>query len=370
MQATLGQRREARSDKNGGFVLDLPVHSLGEARLLFDHPAYGLAQRQLPLAAGSRIDLGDVRLTASCTMLLCIQDESGQRVDGDWQVEVVSKGETGAENVVLPGRFDAELGGYRIDRLPAGKASWRANLATLEKTLYSCASAVGPNGIERRTAIYRGPPLEQRIAFKLRSRLYPELLTTGAIAALLSNPPRFLDTLTGQAVEGPGFDSEGKARLVIKPQQRLEVDFDNVHFEALPRGPYGPGACHELWLRGRGRQVLEIVDAETGAALGPVHVILRYPADPDWDPELPGQRDEGLCTDLGVFPSTFELEGLLPMHQSLLVAADGYLNRRVPLPVIASETPTSLRIELQRLPPVLPDGVGSPMPPVEEPAQE
>lgn len=58
------------------------------------------------------------------------------------------------------------------------------------------------------------------------------------------------------------------------------------------------------------------------------------------------------------------------MHQSLVVAADGYLSRRVPLPVLAPDTPTSLRIDLQKLPPVLPEGAGPGISVVGEAAQK
>src|SRR5262245_48503456 len=69
----------------GGVDLELPFDSRSASYLTqfeFRHPGFALARRQVRLAPGSEVHLGDVALVPAATVRGWVQDESGLRVSG------------------------------------------------------------------------------------------------------------------------------------------------------------------------------------------------------------------------------------------------------------------------------------------------
>ena len=283
-------------------------------------------------------DLGDIELVRGGTIVGQIVDAKGNVQKGDWTAYAESAGNIGGaaggrDSTRVHVQVDPVTGSFRLEDVPPG---------TTKLTAYSRIA----NWIE-------GPTVEVRAGETAATQMrYDGPDNNTRIVVVTFTQPFFVFThdVQGILLRGPGIEPRHAAKIAQSSQSysfddvppgRYTVEIDDPKFLPWSKD-VSPGTRVDAHLKGNASVRLDVVDAQTHKPVVPSKIRVRID-------NVNFRPNEFQILERGKnAPAGGLYDGLIPVDQTLIVSADGYADRELPLTALAPNESRSLRAEMTR----------------------
>lgn len=332
---------EAKTDAEGRLSLSfVPPRSF---EFFFEVKAPGLAKatwRWRELAVGSRMDLGEIRLEPSATIVGTLRDSEGRAVPGGYYVmarlqeDDESKRGRDRESVYEYGVPVNGSDEYRVENIPAGTYEVMPYLNAAGWADAANVTVKVVAGEETRVDLrYSGPDLARRIRVITFVEPFYSLKPTLDRVRLVAS-----DGTERRAVDGgvQSFDfndvADGSYTLVI----------DDPRFEAVRREGLRPGSRIDVRMRGSAALQVIASDSDGGAAITELAVSQEQKRSKSWPRRFPLRLIGGEPLIEGL------VRGALPGDSTVYVSASGYGEVALDVDDLASGETRALAVVLTR----------------------
>jgi hypothetical protein len=325
---------EGKTDAEGRIRFE--IEALPGAEYFVEVRGPGLAKeewRLRDLFPGHRVDLGDVKLQRSGSIVGTMTAPDGSPIPGGFYVMARRKGDVEAtrgpdrESIYEYGMPEKGSTEYRVDNIPAGTYEVEPNVNGFGWFNDGMRTVEVTEGTETRLdLIYSGPDLSHRVRIVVFVQPFYTLTPRRDRVSMA--------TLEGRTIAATHCDMEALDFDGV-PDGPCTLTIDDPRFEKLVRTGLRGGSHTDITLRGAGSVIVIARDAENSKAIEDVAVsqevgldrfLLRGFADP--------RLENGL------------LEGVLPGDSCLFVKAKGYSEIAVELKDLKAGAPRTIEVAL------------------------
>jgi hypothetical protein len=330
------QSYETTSAADGQFQVDALDRGRSDGGIEIDAPGYAPAEGWLVYPAPGDDGFMECVLFPCGTLELLVEDQDGQAIADLTGIQLVFDPRTMTTTLPLVelGAFDSQRGCYRLERVPTGPFSLFLKRGLGSSPVFG-PFEVASGGVGRAGVQWNHPP-----PLGLRVTLAPVGYSTVVLRELgLPSTCIVLNFATGNRFSALEKNLPTLSLASDVPPGPLSVDFEAGPFEPMRGIEVLPGKRLRLPIRGRAAIALEVRDAGSGERLTRITTAIAI-----------DRNGFNLVTQRGPLPANGILDALLPVEQTLLVAAPGFQTAELALEGLELDRVLPREVLLERLP--------------------